>query len=164
MTDEAKLEGEELHEIQRGLRMAQPPEPEALAREKKWLAELETEPWLKRCRGYLRLSGPGYLQSAMTLGGGTAVTSLFAGAAFGYKLLWVAPVAMIMGIVMLSAISWQTLSTGMRALRGDEAIRRRAARLGMGHRFVDRVDRLALSAVLARFGGHRRHGVGGRAG
>ena len=43
---------------------------------------------------YLKLLGPGYLQSAMTLGGGTASASLFAGAVFGYQLLWVAPVAM----------------------------------------------------------------------
>jgi Mn2+/Fe2+ NRAMP family transporter len=65
-------------------------------------------------RGYLRLLGPGYLQSAMTLGGGTVSSALFAGAIFGTELLWVAPLAMAMGLVMLSAISWQTLSTGAR--------------------------------------------------
>ena len=80
-------------------------------------------PPVARTLGYLRLMGPGYLQSAMTLGGGTAAASLFAGAAFGYSLLWVAPVAMLLGVVMLSAISYQTLSTGVRPY---EAMRRYA--------------------------------------
>ena len=59
----------------------------------------------------------------MTLGGGTAASALFAGAAFGYQLLWVGPVAIVLGIVMLSAISYQTLSTGERPF---EAMRRHA--------------------------------------
>jgi Mn2+/Fe2+ NRAMP family transporter len=97
-----------------GLRMASPPDPAALARERAVLAELAAQPLPSRVRGYLRLLGPGYLQSAMTLGGGTATSALFAGAIFGYQLLWVAPVAMLLGLCMLAAISWQTLSTGQR--------------------------------------------------
>ena len=62
---------------------------------------------------YFSELGPGYLQSAMTLGAGTAFSAIFAGAAFGYQLIWVAPVAMALGVVMLSAIAHQTLSTGM---------------------------------------------------
>ena len=55
---------------------------------------------------YLGMFGPGYMQSAMTLGGGSAFAALFAGAAFGYRLLWVAPLAMLLGIlVMASALS-----------------------------------------------------------
>jgi len=76
------------------------------------LAALEARPFLPRTLGTLRLMGPGYMQSAMTLGGGTAFASIFAGAAFGYRLLWVAPVAMLLGIVVLSAVAHQTLSTG----------------------------------------------------
>jgi len=75
---------------------------------------LEAKSFLPRTLGYLRLMGPGYMQSAMTLGGGTAFASIFAGAAFGYQLIWVAPVAMILGIIVLSAIAHQTLSTGER--------------------------------------------------
>ena len=71
-------------------------------------------PRLARWAGYLRKGGPGYLQSALTLGGGSASASLFAGAAFGYQLLWVAPTAMLIGMVMMMAIAHQTLSTGMR--------------------------------------------------
>jgi Mn2+/Fe2+ NRAMP family transporter len=55
--------------------------------------------------------GPGYMQSAMTLGGGTAFASIFAGAAFGYELLWVAPLSMLLGVIVLAAVAHQTLST-----------------------------------------------------
>ena len=53
------------------------------------------------------------MQSAMTLGGGSAFAAIFAGAAFGYQLLWVAPLAMLLGVVVMAAVAWQTLSTGM---------------------------------------------------
>ncbi|MCP4905620.1 MAG: divalent metal cation transporter [bacterium] len=76
------------------------------------LEQLDAKPFLPRTLGYLRLIGPGYMQSAMTLGGGTAFASIFAGAAFGYQLLWVAPLAMLLGIIVLSAVAHQTLSTG----------------------------------------------------
>ena len=77
------------------------------------MAELDARPFLPRTLGYLRLMGPGYMQSAMTLGGGTAFAAIFAGAAFGYQLLWVAPLAMLLGVIVLSAIAHQTLSTGV---------------------------------------------------
>ena len=89
-------------------------EPEALAQEKAELAMLESEGFLRRWRGYSKMTGPGYLQSALTLGGGSAVASLFAGSYLQYGLLWVQPVAMILGVIMLAAISHQTLSTGAR--------------------------------------------------
>lgn len=75
------------------------------------LQQLDQRSFLPRTFGYLRLMGPGYLQSAMTLGGGTAFSAIFAGAAFGYQLLWVAPVAMLLGVIMLAAIAHQTLSS-----------------------------------------------------
>jgi Mn2+/Fe2+ NRAMP family transporter len=78
------------------------------------LQALAAKPALARVPGYLRLSGPGWLQGAMTLGGGSAITSLTIGAVFGYELLWVQPVSMIIGCIMLFALSYQTLSTGAR--------------------------------------------------
>lgn len=105
---------EDTTETWKGLRMVRPPDPEALREEREHLASLGQQPLAARVRGYLRLLGPGYLQSAMTLGGGTASSALFAGAVFGYELLWVAPVGMAMGVCMLAAVSWQTLSTGQR--------------------------------------------------
>jgi len=60
---------------------------------------------------YLRLSGPGWLQSALTLGGGSLGSSLYLGVLAGYSLLWLQPLAMLFGIVMLSAIGYFTTST-----------------------------------------------------
>jgi Mn2+/Fe2+ NRAMP family transporter len=73
------------------------------------LHSLAAKPWYKRVPKYTVLSGPGWLQGAMTLGGGSAVTSLTIGALFGYEFLWVQPVAMIIGCIMLFALSHQTL-------------------------------------------------------
>lgn len=94
--------------------MAQPPDPERLAQERRDLAALEHAPAAQRYAYFARLSGPGFLQSAMTLGSGSAAFALFAGAGFGYSLLWVAPIAMLLGVIVLAAVSHQTLSTGMR--------------------------------------------------
>ncbi len=71
---------------------------------------------------YARLSGPGWLQSAITLGGGSLASSLYLGILAGYGMLWVQPLAMVLGIVMLSCIAFVTLSTGERPF---QAINRR---------------------------------------
>ena len=70
-----------------------------------FIASLEGRGRLSRYGAYLRRGGPGYLQSAMTLGGGTAASSLFAGRMFGYELLWVAPVGMLIGILLLGVLA-----------------------------------------------------------
>lgn len=78
------------------------------------LQRLANKPALQRIPGYLRLSGPGWLQGAMTLGGGSAITSLTIGGVYGYELLWVQPLSMLIGCIMLFALSHQTLSTGIK--------------------------------------------------
>lgn len=88
--------------------------PDALARDKLELEELQSKGVLQRWRGYFAKSGPGWLQSALVLGSGSAMASLFAGAFLQYRLLWVQPLAMVLGIIMFRAISFQTLSTGIR--------------------------------------------------
>jgi len=50
----------------------------------------------------------------MTLGAGSAAASVMAGASFGYKLLWVQPVAMFLGVMMLAALGNIVLTTGER--------------------------------------------------
>ena len=75
---------------------------------------LEQKPVWQRMPGYIKLSGPGWLQGTMTLGGGSAITSLTIGAVYGYELLWVQPISMLIGCIMLFALSHQTLSTGKR--------------------------------------------------
>lgn len=70
---------------------------------------------------YIRLSGPGWLQSAITLGGGSLAGALFLGVLAGPKLLWLQLVAITMGVIMLSAISYVTLKTGERPFRAINA-------------------------------------------
>ncbi|MHC4184721.1 MAG: divalent metal cation transporter, partial [Planctomycetota bacterium] len=106
--------GSGLSDISKGLPMFAASDPQALRQEQARLTELQSKGILKRWRGYFFLTGPGWLQSALTLGGGSAMASLFAGAYLRYKLLWVQPLAMLIGIVMLAAVSQQTLSTGER--------------------------------------------------
>ncbi|MEM9352325.1 MAG: hypothetical protein AAGA92_04875 [Planctomycetota bacterium] len=66
---------------------------------------------------YAKLSGPGWLQSALTLGGGSLGSSLYLGILGGTTLLWLQPFAMILGVIMMSAISYVALSTGRRPFR-----------------------------------------------
>ena len=81
------------------------------------LRELEGKPLPVRLWAYIRLSGPGWLQSALTLGGGSLSGSLYLGVLAGFSLLWLQPLAMILGIMMLAAIGYVTLSTGERPFR-----------------------------------------------
>lgn len=68
-------------------------------------------------RTYLKFSGPGWLQSGITIGGASFSSSLYLGILSGFTFLWLQPLYMILGIVMLSAIAYVTLSTGERPLR-----------------------------------------------
>ncbi len=76
------------------------------------LAAIAALPFHRRMLAYTRYGGPGWLQGAMTLGGGSAMTSLTIGGVYGYEYLWVQPLSMLIGCIMLFALSWQTLSTG----------------------------------------------------
>ncbi|MBN1361895.1 MAG: divalent metal cation transporter [Sedimentisphaerales bacterium] len=66
---------------------------------------------------FVRLSGPGWLQSGITVGGVSFASSLYLGVLSGFTFLWLQPVAMMWGIVMLAAMSYVTLSSGQRPLR-----------------------------------------------
>ena len=78
------------------------------------LKTVEGKPFLGKLGVFTRLSGPGWLQSAITLGGGSLGGSLYIGVIGGYDMLWLQPLMMILGIIMLSAIAYVTLSTGER--------------------------------------------------
>jgi hypothetical protein len=84
----------------------------SIENEKQSLSQAEASGLLSRLGAYTKLSGPGWLQSAITLGGGSLASSLFLGVLAGYSLLWLQPMAIVLGIIMLSAISHVTLSTG----------------------------------------------------
>jgi Mn2+/Fe2+ NRAMP family transporter len=66
---------------------------------------------------YLRLSGPGWLQSGITVGGVSFSSSLYLGVLVGFSMMWLQPVAMILGIIMLGAIAYVTLSVRERPLK-----------------------------------------------
>ena len=63
-------------------------------------------------KAYIGLSGPGWMQSALTLGGGSLAASLYLGIVGGTEFLWLQPLAVVMGIIMLSAVFYVVLSTG----------------------------------------------------
>lgn len=81
------------------------------------LREAATLPLHRRLPVYVKLSGPGWLQSAITLGGGSLSGSLYLGVLGGFGLLWLQPLAMIIGIIMLSAIGYVVTATGRRPLQ-----------------------------------------------
>lgn len=82
------------------------------AQEKQILQEAQRQGRLATIGAYVKLSGPGWLQSAITLGGGSLAGSLYLGVIGGYQLLWLQPIMMLLGVLMLSVIGYVTLSTG----------------------------------------------------
>ncbi|MDP0491857.1 MAG: divalent metal cation transporter [Verrucomicrobiota bacterium JB023] len=88
--------------------------PNQYERELQVIDSVADAPPLQKFIAYAKISGPGWLQGAITLGGGSLAGALFLGVISGYNLLWVQPLAMICGIIMLSAISFVTLSTEAR--------------------------------------------------
>ncbi len=95
--------------------MSEPNDP--LAAEKTLLAEANHKPLLSRWGTFAKLSGPGWLQGAITLGGGSLAGSLYVGVIGGNQMLWLQPLMMIFGVLMLSVIGYVTLSTGEKPFR-----------------------------------------------
>ncbi|MFK7911004.1 MAG: hypothetical protein AB8F34_10455, partial [Akkermansiaceae bacterium] len=59
------------------------------------IESVENAPALKKFLAYAKLSGPGWLQGAITLGGGSLAGALFLGSTTGYGGMWIQPMAMI---------------------------------------------------------------------
>ncbi len=89
-------------------------ENDKLAQERAELSRVNQLPVSQRLGDYTKRSGPGWLQGAITLGGGSLVTALYLGVISGFNLMWLQPLAMICGVIMLSAIAYVTLSTEQR--------------------------------------------------
>jgi Mn2+/Fe2+ NRAMP family transporter len=83
-------------------------------RDREILSAAEAKGGGAKIGAYLRLSGPGWLQSAITLGGGSLGGALYLGMLGGTSMLWLQLVAIAIGVIMLSAISYVTLTTGKR--------------------------------------------------
>lgn len=89
-------------------------QPEKINRDREFLINAQEKGAGATLFAFMRLSGPGWLQSAITLGGGSLAGSLYLGVLAGVSLLWLQPLFMVLGIIMLSAIGYVTLSTGER--------------------------------------------------
>ncbi|MEM6602111.1 MAG: divalent metal cation transporter, partial [Verrucomicrobiota bacterium] len=76
------------------------------------IAEIQQKNFLGRLSAYSQLTGPGWLQSAVTLGGGSLAGALYLGVIAGYSLMWLQPLAMLCGVVMLIALAHVTLEKG----------------------------------------------------
>jgi Mn2+/Fe2+ NRAMP family transporter len=83
-------------------------------RDREILSEAHSRGSVATLGAFFRLSGPGWLQSAITLGGGSLGGALYLGVIGGSSMLWLQLVAIVIGVIMLSAISYVTLSTGRR--------------------------------------------------
>ena len=83
-------------------------------RDRQLLTAAQEKGTLATFASFFRLSGPGWLQGAITLGGGSLASALYLGAVAGTQMMWLMLVAIVVGVIMLSAISYVTLSTGRR--------------------------------------------------
>lgn len=86
------------------------------------VSRLQDQPFWRRLAGYMKLCGPGYMQSAMTLGASSIASCVLYGALMGYELLWVNPFAILSGCFVLAAIAKLVCHTGERPY---ESFRRR---------------------------------------
>ena len=91
--------------------MSDPENSAALEKEAAELAEVNQKPFFQRFGYYTKKSGPGWLQGAITLGGGSLAGALYLGVIMGYNMMWLQPLAMVLGVIMLSAIAYVTLTT-----------------------------------------------------
>ncbi len=89
--------------------------PAVLEAEIRELERLEKSPWLGKLRGYLRLGGPGFMDAALTLGGGTLAAAMLSGATFGYRTMWLLWVSMGLGCFMMAA-SARFTTRGLRVI------------------------------------------------
>lgn len=75
---------------------------EEALKEREMLKELNKKPAFARTLGYLKLSGPGFMNAAFTLGAGSFASSVTLGAAYGYSMLWIPLYSFAFGIFLLA--------------------------------------------------------------
>ncbi len=81
-----------------------------LQQQRQLILDVKQKGKLAQIGAFCKLSGPGWLQSATTLGGGSLASALYLGVLGGLGFMWLQPFAMILGIIMLAGISYVTLS------------------------------------------------------
>ncbi len=89
----------------------------AVEAQRQMILDAKAKGKLSTLGAFCRLSGPGWMQSATTLGGGSLASALYLGVLGGFGFMWLQPLAMIFGIIMLAAISYVTLSIGDKPMK-----------------------------------------------
>lgn len=91
--------------------------PDAIAAERGRLDALAGKPAPLRFWERLKLSGPGFMDSALTLGAGTLTAAMLSGSVFGYRTLWLLWVSMGLGLFMMAAMARFTCRGRFRIIR-----------------------------------------------
>ncbi|MGD8540025.1 MAG: divalent metal cation transporter [Candidatus Aminicenantes bacterium] len=89
---------------------------EVLEAEVHQLERLSKKSYVLRFWGHLKLSGPGFMDSALTLGAGTLTAAMLSGAMFGYRTMWLIWVSMGLGLFMMAAMARFTCRGGFRVI------------------------------------------------
>jgi Mn2+/Fe2+ NRAMP family transporter len=78
--------------------------------EEELIDQAEAAGGISKWAKYLKMCGPGFLQSACTIGGGTLASCLFMGSIAGLGGLWIQPMAIVLGVIVLGLIAHVTLA------------------------------------------------------
>ena len=126
--------------------------PTKLENECVMLREAELGGIGSRIGAYVKLSGPGWLQSAITLGGGSLASSLFLGVLAGYSLLWLQPVAIVLRRHHVVRHIPCHLIHGTKPVQGNQRGHKPRARLGMGNSHHPGQRGLVSSSIFSWYG------------
>lgn len=121
--------------------------PEVLTREIEKLEALQNKPVYMRFWEHLKLGGPGFMDSALTLGAGTLTAAMLSGAMFGYKTMWLLWVSMGLGLFMMAAMARFTCRGGFRVI----AVQNRYHGVVVGS-FLTAIIGTAAVAVIFNYG------------
>lgn len=93
---------------------------EEALKEKAYLHELNQKPFFQRTAGYVKLSGPGFMNAAFTLGAGSFASSVTLGAAYGYDMLWIPLYSFSIGIFMLALAARFVTQTDIPVIKAQD--------------------------------------------
>ncbi|MCA1560534.1 MAG: divalent metal cation transporter [Acidobacteria bacterium] len=116
MTETDSAERREAAELIRRYPLAEALAPELLANELAEVERLRDAPLLRKFLGYFRLTGPGFMGSALTLGAGTMTSAMLMGTDFGFKTLWIVWLSVGLGMFMIAAAARFTCRGGFRVI------------------------------------------------
>ena len=74
--------------------------PDQVAHDRQMIVDARQEGTGSLLWVFSKLSGPGWLQGAITLGGGSLGGSLYLGVLAGFGMLWWQPMLMILGVII----------------------------------------------------------------